>query len=123
MMLVVMLLASGPDQPEGDIADRLDLHVQLTGNAHIDEIAYHQDPEPWPTRRILPDGRVYAGELIRLEEGWAIRRSGSEDDPLWPFQAAILRPGEYVTVLPPNGSELVYRVVSVDQEPSALPAA
>ena len=119
MMHIVMLLASGPGQPEGDIAERLELRAVLTGNAHIDEAAYQQDPLPWPARRVLPDGRINAGELIRLEAGWAIRRSGSEDDPLWQLEAAMLRPGEYVTVVPPDGGELVYRVVSVDQDEAA----
>lgn len=116
MKRIVLLLASGPGAPEGDISDRLELRACLTGQGQIDETAYVEDPLPWPTRRVTPDGRVYEGELIRLAGTWAIRRSRSEDDPLWPFEPTILRPGEYATLRPPEGGELIFRIVSVDQD-------
>ena len=116
MQRIVMLLANGPGLPDGDIADRLEIQASLTGQGQIDEVAYVEDPLPWPTQRTTPDGRVYLGELIRVGTGWAIRRSGSEDDPVWPFEPALLRPGEYATMRPPEGGRLVYRVVSVEQD-------
>lgn len=116
MKRIVMLLANAPDAPDGDITDRLEVRAGLTAQGHIDESAYMDDPLPWATQRVTPEGRVYQGELIRTEGTWAIRRSGSEDDPVWPFEPTILRPGEYATVRPPEGGELIYRVVSVDQD-------
>ena len=115
-MRIVLLLANSPSAPDGDTSDRLEIRAGLTGQGHIDEIAYVDDPLPWPTQRVTPDGRVYQGELIRVESGWAIRRSGSEDDPVWPFEPTILRPGEYATLRAPEGGTLIFRVVSVDQE-------
>ena len=83
MVLISMLLARGPGHPEGDVGARLELRAALTAQAHIDAAAYHADPRPWTTRRVEADGRIYAGELLLEESGWAIRRTGSEDDPLW----------------------------------------
>lgn len=116
MSHIVMLLANAPSLPDGDVSDRVEMQAALTGQGHIDEAAYADDPAPWTTRRITPDGRVYDGELIRVETGWAIRRCGSEDDPVWPFQPTILRPGEYATIRPPEGGDLTYRIVSVDPD-------
>ena len=115
MIVVVMLLARAPGRPDGDISDRLEMRLCLTADARIDERAYAADPLPWPTRRVDPDGRVFTGEIIRTDAGWAIRRTGSEDDPLWPFEPVLLRPGEYVAVRPPEGDELIYRIVGVDK--------
>ena len=116
MSRIVMLLASGPGFPEGNVSDRIEVQAGLTGHGHIDDVAYADDPSPWTARRTTPNGRVYFGELIRLKAGWAIRRTGSEDDPVWPFEPTILRPGEYATVYSPAGDELIYRIVSVDQD-------
>ncbi len=116
MPRVLMLLANGPDSPDGDTADRIALRVCLTAQGQIDEAAFHEDPLPWATQRTTPDGRVFMGELIRADGGWALRRSGSEDDPVWPFEPEIMRPGEYVTLRPPTGGELIYRIVGIDDE-------
>ena len=116
MSRIVLLLANGPGFPGGDVSDRIEMRAGLTGQGHIDEAAYAEDPSPWTAQRTTPDGRMYFGELIRVETGWAIRRSGSEDDPVWPFEPTILRPGEYATMRSPAGGELIYQIVSVDQE-------
>ena len=105
-----MLLAHGPGQPEGDLAYRLELAASLTPQAALDEAAF---AAAWPARRVLPDGREFAGELVRADAGWALRGAAGEDSPLWNFEGRVFRPGEYVTLRRPNGDELVFRIVDV----------
>src|SRR5580704_16176708 len=100
MARVVMLLAHGPGQPEGDLSYRLELSVALTPQGALDEAAF--GAAPWPTRRVLPDGRELAGELVRAGAGWALRSAVGEDAPLWDFQCGVVRPGEYATLRRPN---------------------
>lgn len=110
MVEVLLLLAYGPGQPEGDVADRLELRVALTKQAHLDDTG---TPPPWPARRVLPDGREWLGELVHAAEGWALRGAAGEDAPLWDVVGQVFRPGEYVTLRRPDGEELVFRIVDV----------
>jgi hypothetical protein len=116
MAKVTALLAHGPGLPEGDIAQGLELRLCLTPEARIDLLAYEADPLPWRTRRFWPGREDWAGELIRVDEGWALRRQGGEDEPLWDFSPAIMRPGGYLTLRRPSGEELIYRIVQVEQD-------
>ena len=109
MARIVMLLAQGPGQPEGDLGYRLELTAALTPQAALDEAA----PAGWPARRVLPDGTERAGELVRAGAGWALRGAAGEDSPLWDFEGRVFRPGEYVTLRRPDGDELVFRIVDV----------
>jgi hypothetical protein len=111
MARIVMLLAHGPGRPEGDLADRLELTVVLTPQGALDEAAL--GGATWPARRLLPDGREFAGELVRAGAGWAVRGAAGEDAPLWDFEGRVFRPGEYVTLRRPGGDELVFRIVDV----------
>ena len=104
-----MLLAFGPDRPEGDLSDRLELSARLTAQGRLDE-----GVAVW--RRMLPDARLVSGELVRTEAGWALRGKAGEDAPLWDFEAGVLRPGEYATLRPPGGEALVFRVVDVQPD-------
>jgi hypothetical protein len=111
MFRIAMLLAQGPGRPNGDLADRLELTAALTPQGALDEAAFG-DP-PWPTRRVLPDGRALVGELVRADAGWALRGPAGEDAPLWDFEGRVFRPGEYVTLRRPGGDELIFRIVDV----------
>ncbi len=116
MAKITALLAQAPGLPEGDITHGLELHACLTGQAQIDAAAYLVDPLPWRVRRNWPDREDWWGELIRVDgEGWALRRQGGEDEPLWDFVFGILRPGEYVMLRRPSGEELVFRIVQVEE--------
>jgi len=111
MASIVMLLARGPGRPEGDLADRLELTAALTPQGALNEAAFGD--APWPTRRVLPDGREIVGELVRADARWALRGAAGEDAPLWAFEGRVFRPGEYVTLRRPDGDELVFRIVDV----------
>jgi hypothetical protein len=116
MAKITALLAHGPGQPEGDVAHGLEMRLCLTPEARIDFAAYQADPLPWRTRRFWPDREDWAGELIRVDESWALRSQRGEDEPLWDFIPAIMRPGEYLTLRRPSGEELIYRIVQGEQE-------
>lgn len=116
MQKVTMLLAYGPNAPEGDIGNGLELRVCLTPQGQLDQQAFSIDPQGWRARRFRPDGPDRTVELVRLENGWAMRKMESDDAPVWPMRASVLRPGAYVTLCPPTQPEQVFRVVSVEAE-------
>ncbi len=114
MTHVMMVLARGPDHPAGNIDDRLDLQVHLTAQGMLDTVAWETGQTPWLTSRQRSDHPRRDGELVKLEDGWAIRNLDNEDDPLLAFSASIVRPGEIASVIRLDGKELVYRIVAVD---------
>jgi hypothetical protein len=114
MTKVMMVLARGPDHPAGNLDDRLDLQVQLTAQGQLDTVAWETGNTPWLTSRRRSDHPQRDGELVKLEDSWAIRNLDNEDDPLLAFSAAIMRPGEIATVIRLDGKDLVYRIVAVE---------
>ncbi|MBV8095355.1 MAG: hypothetical protein JO110_19425 [Acetobacteraceae bacterium] len=111
------LLAQGPGSPSGNTDIGLELNVKLTAQSHLDTHAYEADPRPWPVRRYWPDQPEWHGGLVALEEGWALCSKDSGDNaPLWALGARVFRPGEYITLRRPDGEELVFRIVNVEQD-------
>ena len=116
MVNVTMVLARGPSAPEGDLHDRMHLRVTLTAQGHLDAAAWEGGTQPWETARERPGHAKRTGELVKIEDGWALRHLGSEDDPLYSFAAQIIRPGEIVQVSRLDGEEMLYRIVAVDPD-------
>ena len=71
---------------------------------------------PWRTSRDRPGHPTRSGELVKIEDGWALRELGSEDEPLYSLHAQIIRPGEIVSVARLDGDEMLYRIVAVDAD-------
>ena len=113
LSLIRALLARGPRAPAGDIQQGLELLAALGPDGHVDTEAYYADPRHWLARRFYPDRPDWHGVLVREEEAWALRGQAGEDGPLWFLHARGLRPGEYVTLCPPSGEEISFRVVGV----------
>jgi hypothetical protein len=111
MARIVMVLASAPGKPAGNVGHRLELTAVLTPRAGLDAAAYGETP--WPAVRLLPDGARRQAALVRVEEGWALQGPAGEDSALWAFEGRVFRPGEYVTVRRAGGEELVFRIVEV----------
>jgi hypothetical protein len=111
MMRILMLLAHGPGQPEGDLSHRLELDADLTPQGQLDEHAFGE--APWTTLRVLPDGDARPGELVRDEGGWVLRGNAGEDSPHWRVNGQLFRPGEYVSLMPLGDEPLVFRIVDV----------
>ncbi|MBN8892473.1 MAG: hypothetical protein BGP12_17415 [Rhodospirillales bacterium 70-18] len=116
MTRIFLVLAYAADRPEGDIADRLELSLPLPATGHLDDA----EAGPFPAERQLPDGRRRAMELLREEGFWALRRTSPatdpEDAPLWQVEARMLRPGELIQLLRPDGEALTFRIVNVAAE-------
>jgi hypothetical protein len=112
MARIIMVLASAPGEPAGNLEHRLELTAVLTPQAALDEAAYGE--APWPALRILPDGSRRAAALVRVDGGWALQGPAGEDSALWDFAGRVFRPGEYVTVHRAGGEELVFRIVEVE---------
>lgn len=114
MPRVTMLLAHSDIHPQGDVGDGYDLSLMLTPDGRLDERAWDADPDPWRVRRFEGGGKERQGELIRTEEGWAIRYGDQDAEaPLGDLAGRVFRPGEYVTLRPPGRAERVYRIVEV----------
>lgn len=111
-----MLLAQGPGQPEGDVDDRLIMGLCLTQQGLIDLDAYHATPSPWLATRERAGHEPRALEIVRIDEGWALQSTRSEDDPIWTFDGHVFRPGELVRLRRPDSQELLFRIVSIEQE-------
>ena len=117
MAKVTMLAAQPGGRPDGIGTERLELTLRLTPQGRIDLDATRQpDGAPWPVHWTASDGTEHAGELVRLETGWALREHPGDDDPLWRFEPGVLRPGESVTLREPDGRAAEFRVVAVEQD-------
>ena len=111
MAKITLLVAAPADKR------RLQLTVRLTAQGRIDGDALHRPGDaPWSVTWIAADGGEHVGELVRAGTGWALRENPGDDDPLWHFDARVLRPGETVTVREPDGTRTEFRVVAVEQD-------
>ena len=119
--MVTLVVAAGPGFPQGSPEHRYEIGVALTPGGHLDAAAWHSDPKPWPARRIAPGVPSRPGDVVfdADTESWSIRLfPGPGEAADAPLAAQIrhvgqLRPGEYVTIREPDGTEFAYRVVSV----------
>ena len=111
---ILAVLATAPEHTDFGPDTTLEMLVCLTPDARIDAAATVQAREYCRVRRFRAGVEEWSGILIRLEDGWALRSDRGEDEPLWPIKARALRPGEYLTVCPPDGGELLFRIVNVE---------
>ena len=121
MAKILASLAAAPGLPQGSIEHGLEMKVLLTPQGQIDPAAYFADPAPWRARRFRPNRRDWRGEVVLVDEsnieaGWALRGEQDMDDPVWILEARICRPGDYLTIRRPDGEELVFRIVAVEQD-------
>ena len=121
MRKLLLVLAQAPGRPNGDVADRLELLLALTPQSQIDERAFTEAPSPWVATRERPGRPSVRSELIRIDGGWALQNlDDGGDDPLWALEGWLFRPGELVRLRRPDGAELLFRIVQVEQaEPPA----
>ena len=114
MTKLTLLLAQGPGKPEGDVEDRLTLGLPLNQQGQIDLDAYQSAPTPWLATRERPGMEPRSLEIIRIDEGWALQSTRSEDDPIWTFDGHVYRPGELVRLRRPDSQEMLYRIVAAE---------
>ncbi len=121
MRKVTMVLASGPGFPEGSPERRYDLEVSLEAGGVLDPARWQSDPEPWRATRLWPGEAPRRGDVQWDDDtGWWVRFFPGEDSaPDAPVHGVLrpagsLRPGDYVTIVEPDGQEYGYRIVSVE---------
>ena len=111
---VTALLASSPRKPQGDTRCGMEIMLCLTADSQPDPLACGMSG-PWRVRRFWSDRPDWHGLLVAHDdESWAMRGAADPDEPLWDLRARTFRPGEYVTLRRPDGSELSFRIVSVE---------
>ncbi len=120
MPKILALLAAGPGFPTGSTEYGLEIHVRLTPQGQIDTAAYFADAAPWRARRFRPGRQDWQGEVVLVDEespdaGWALQGEQGMDEPVWTLEGRVYRPGDYLTIRRPDGEELVFRIVAVEQ--------
>ncbi|PZW44998.1 hypothetical protein C8P66_11213 [Humitalea rosea] len=122
MPTVTLVLASGPQHPQGSPDHRFELDLALDRDGRPDPAAWAADPTPWPARRYRPGDPVEVGDVQYDEEsGWRIHfqdedGAGADDAPL----AALIRydgrwrPGEILTLTGRSGRDTAWRIVAVN---------
>jgi len=116
MTRLTMVLAQGPGKPDGDLDDRLVMGLDLTHQGQIDLDAFHAAESPWLAIRERGGGEPRRLEVIRIDEGWALQSTNSEDDPIWTFDGHVYRPGELVRLRRPDREELLFRIVAAEAD-------
>ncbi len=106
------VLARGPNQPNGDTACGIEIELCLNARGQIEAACAGE--EPWRVRRFWPDREDWHGELVPLDDGWGVRGTQGDDEPVWELHGRTLRPGEYITLVRPDDVELVFRIVNIE---------
>jgi hypothetical protein len=111
---VTALLASSARQPQGDTRCGMEIVLCLTADGQPDPLACGTG-EPWPVRRFWSDRPDWHGFLIAHDDdSWAMRSTADPDEPLRDLQGRTFRPGEYLTLRRADGTQLSFRIVSVE---------
>ena len=116
MVKVTLVLAFGPGHPDGDLSDRIIMRVTLSPQGQLDVTAWENGSVPWLTSRERAGHPVRSGEIVKIDDGWALRSLGNEDEPLYSVTAQVLRPGEIMRVSRLDGDEMLYRIVAVEPD-------
>ena len=120
MPKVTLVLAAGPGFPQGSPDRRYELQATLDATGHLDAAAWRDDPVPWEARRFWPGEPPRRGDVQHdPETGWSLRffPAPGEAGDAPPHEVIrgplLMRPGEYLSIREPDGTEYSYRVVSL----------
>ncbi len=92
----------------------MEIVLCLTADSQPDPLACDTG-EPWRVRRFWSNRPDWHGLLVSHNQNrWAMRGADDPDEPLWDLHGGTFRPGEYLTLRRPDGSELSFRIVSVE---------
>ncbi len=112
---VVAVLTAAPGLPEGDLAHVLELYVPLTSDGQLDADRF-APVAAYCRAELVQSGTVaWSSPVLRTDQGWAVRPGLTEEGPLWRIEARAVRPGDYLTLFPPDGGDRAFRIVNVEQ--------
>lgn len=111
---VVAVLTGAPGRPQGNTSCVLELRVPLTADSQLDALAFQQLELYCDARLVEGEVPVWTSPVLLNEMGWSVRPEGTEESPLWRIDSRMIRPGEYLTLFPPDDREQSFRIVNVD---------
>jgi hypothetical protein len=115
---IVMRLARNPgtEFADGDDHRGYSLVAPLTGDGHLDAVAYAKAREACVVRRFAPDEDPMDGRLVHSGSRWYFDyEDGSEtvDEPVFRLGEHRFAVGEYVSITDEEGRLLTYKVTDV----------
>lgn len=110
-------LARTEEFPEGSPRHVYIVHLPLTPDGLIDEPRRAAHPELAVVHRYWEGERTLSGYVIKTPAGWALsyERGEDDDEQFFHLETHPLRPGDYVTVIDPDGERLPLRVAGTEE--------
>lgn len=110
-------LARTREYPEGSASRAYLLRLPLAEDGLIDEDVLSRTPAMATVRRFWPNEPDMAGYVIRTPRGWAFSYELGDDDDetVFHLETHPIRLGEYLTLTEPDGSQLPFRVASIER--------
>jgi hypothetical protein len=114
---IVMRLARNPgtEFADGDDHRGYTLTAPLTGDGHLDELAFRGCRDRCTVRRFAPDEDPQMGRLARRGENWFFdyEATAAEDEAVHRLGEHRFSVGEYVAVADEDGRPLTYKITEV----------
>jgi hypothetical protein len=109
-------LASSWEFPRGSVGRTYLIRLPLTDDGTIDTASLEAQPTHATVRRYWPNEADMVGALVRTPRGYAIRyemNNAKGKTGLFEFGAEAIKVGERIMLTDPDGSELQFRVASL----------
>jgi len=114
---IVLRLARNPgtEFADGDDHRGYALVAPLTGDGHLDEVAYGKARNACVVRRFAPDEDPADGRLARAGRRWFFDYGEeiADDEPVFRLGGHRFAVGEYVSITDEDGRLLTYKVTEV----------
>jgi hypothetical protein len=113
--VVRLELASSQEFPRGSAGRTYLIRLPINENCAIDSATLESQPSRATVRRYWPNQADKLGHLVRTPRGYAIRydANGHAEPRLFKFGAESIRVGDQIIVTDPDGSELQFKVASL----------
>lgn len=108
-------LARTPEFPGGSASRAYVIRLPVNDDGLIDEEAVKENTAMARVRRFWPNERDMSGYVIKTPKGWAFSyRVGEDDDEtIFLLDRHVILPGKYITLTEPDGSQLPFRIATV----------
>lgn len=100
--------------PEGSASRALLLRAPLDELGQIDVQAIARNPGQATVRRFWPSERDESGQLERVDGSWVFRPRGMKGNQEYRLAAGPFQADAQIIVSQPDGTELPFRVVSIE---------